>query len=131
MELVLLGMGISIAVISIVAIVYWIKYHHEVINSLKQKLESVEDAVENAHKYFDQRIEHVHSNLTEDNYNVHRRLEENTKEIHDRIDGEVKIIEDRISDEIGNIQIGKDISNNEMKRQLNNVFSEINQTNSN
>ena len=128
MGLVLLGMAIAIGVVGVIILVYWVKYHHEVIDLMKEKLENVEDSLESAHRYFDQRIEQMHADLREENYKIHRRLEENSKEIHDRIGGEVKILEGRITDEIGSVQIETGIKENEYRRELNNVFSEINNT---
>jgi K+ transporter len=126
MGLVLLGMGITLFVVGIIVLVCWVRHHQQVIDGMEEKLENVEDSLESAHKYSDQRIDNMLSLLMDENYKIHRRLEENSKEIHDRIDGEIKILERGIVEEVKKVKTVTDVKEEEFRRELNNVFTEIN-----
>ena len=67
----------------------WAIKHTQLVSKLKEDISSIEETVENAHKYLDSRITSTKDDATAQVQSVYDHIDDVKKDIHDKIDGVV------------------------------------------
>ena len=108
------GSFITVIVLGVIFIVFWIKHHHEILGVLKSQVGKLEDEISGVHHI-------VNSEFS----NVHRRIDSQFAEVNNQITDSVTQVYKRIDDTERSLKEDSDYAHTVIKRDIEDILRKI------
>ena len=80
------------AIIGIGILVTWAIKHTQFVSQMKKDISNMQDSMENAHRYFDNKTENIHAKIDNEVSNLGRSLESHVEDLHQKIDNRITTV---------------------------------------